>query len=67
MVVDAVVMTISVTADGGWGVLGLDVGDSEDGAFWTARAWPARSRACRWSPTPLSPFEASRSPADPIA
>ena len=25
-----------MTADGGREVLGLDVGDSEDGAFWTA-------------------------------
>ena len=35
VVVGSVVMTIGVTADGG-GVLGLDVGDSEDGAFCTA-------------------------------
>ena len=29
----AVVIATGVTADGGRGVLGLDVGDSEDGAF----------------------------------
>jgi putative transposase len=32
----AVVIATGVTADGGREVLGLDVGDSEDGAFWTA-------------------------------
>jgi hypothetical protein len=31
-----VVIATGVTADGGREVLGLDVGDSEDGAFWTA-------------------------------
>jgi transposase-like protein len=38
VVVGVVVMTIGVTADadGGWKMLGLDVGDSKDGAFWTA-------------------------------
>jgi putative transposase len=36
-----------VTADGGREVLGLDVGDSEDGAFWTAflRSLKARGLA----------------------
>jgi putative transposase len=32
----AVVIATGVGADGGREVLGLDVGDSEDGAFWTA-------------------------------
>jgi putative transposase len=32
----AVVIATGVTSDGGREVLGLDVGDSEDGAFWTA-------------------------------
>ena len=32
----AVVIATGVTAEGGREVLGLDVGDSEDGAFWTA-------------------------------
>ena len=32
----AVVIATGVTADGGREVLGLEVGDSEDGAFWTA-------------------------------
>jgi putative transposase len=32
----AVVIATGVTADGGREVLGLDVGDSEDGAFWTS-------------------------------
>jgi hypothetical protein len=32
----AVVIATGVTADGAREVLGLDVGDSEDGAFWTA-------------------------------
>jgi putative transposase len=31
-----VVIATGVGADGGWEVLGVDVGDSEDGAFWTA-------------------------------
>jgi putative transposase len=52
----AVVLATGVTADGGREVLGLDVGDSEDGAFWTAflrslraAGWPG----CSWSsPTP---------------
>jgi putative transposase len=33
-----------VTADGGREVLGLDVGDSEDGAFWTAFLRSLRAR-----------------------
>jgi Transposase, Mutator family len=31
-----VVIATGVTSDGGREALGLDVGDSEDGAFWTA-------------------------------
>jgi len=43
----AVVIATGVTADGGREVLGLDVGDSEDGAFWTAflRSLKARGLA----------------------
>ena len=36
VVSQAVVIASSVTADGRREVLGFDVGDSEDGAFWTA-------------------------------
>jgi transposase-like protein len=45
----AVVIATGVTADGGREVLGLDVGDSEDGAFWTAflRSLKARGLAGR--------------------
>jgi putative transposase len=52
----AVVIATGVIVDGGQKVLGLDVGDSEDGAFWTAFlrslkavGWPASSSS---SPTP---------------
>jgi putative transposase len=43
----AVIIATGVTADGGREVLGLDVGDSEDGAFWTAflRSLKARGLA----------------------
>ena len=43
----AVVIATGVTCDGGREVLGLDVGDSEDGAFWTAflRSLKARGLA----------------------
>jgi putative transposase len=43
----AVVIATGVTADGGREVLGCEVGDSEDGAFWTAflRSLRARGRA----------------------
>jgi putative transposase len=43
----AVVIATGVAADGGREVLGLDVGDSEDGAFWTAflRSLKARGLA----------------------
>jgi transposase-like protein len=36
VVSQAVVVATAVRADGHRGVLGFDVGDSEDGAFWTA-------------------------------
>ena len=36
VVSQAVVVAVGVTADGRREVLGVDVGDSEDGAFWTA-------------------------------
>ena len=36
VVSQAVVVAVGVTADGHREVLGIDVGDSEDGAFWTA-------------------------------
>ena len=56
VVSQAVVVATGVAADGHREVLGFDVGDSEDGAFWTAflrslrpAAWPG----CSWSsPTP---------------
>jgi putative transposase len=43
----AVVIATGVTVDGGREVLGLDIGDSEDGAFWTAflRSLKARGLA----------------------
>jgi putative transposase len=43
----AVVIATGVSSDGGREVLGLDVGDSEDGAFWTAflRSLKARGLA----------------------
>ncbi len=43
----AVVIATGVAAGGGRDVLGLDVGDSEDGAFWTAflRSLKARGLA----------------------
>jgi putative transposase len=40
----AVVIATGVTVDGGREVLGLDVGDSEDGAFWTAFLRSLRAR-----------------------
>ena len=39
----AVVVATGVAADGRREVLGLDVGDSEDGAFWTAQPWTTSS------------------------
>ena len=47
MVSRAVVIATGVTSDGGREVLGLDVGDSDDGAFWTAflRSLKARGLA----------------------
>jgi putative transposase len=47
VVSQAVVVTTGVSADGRREVLGFDVGDSEDGAFWTAflRALKARGLA----------------------
>ena len=47
MVSQAVVVATGVTADGRREVLGFDVGDSEDGAFWTAflRSLKARGLA----------------------
>ena len=57
VVSQAVVVATGVAADGRREVLGFDVGDSEDGAFWTAflrqSARPAGCAACSWSsPTP---------------
>ena len=40
----AVLIATGVAADGGREVLGLDVGDSEDGAFWTALLRSLRAR-----------------------
>jgi putative transposase len=47
VVSQAVVIATGVTADGRREVLGFDVGDSEDGAFWTAflRSLKARGLA----------------------
>src|SRR4051794_12586003 len=47
VVAQAVVIATGVTADGRREVLGFDVGDSEDGAFWTAflRSLKARGLA----------------------
>ena len=47
VVSQAVVVAVGVTADGRREVLGMDVGDSEDGAFWTAflRSLKARGLA----------------------
>jgi hypothetical protein len=58
VVAQAVVVASGVCGDGRREVLGFAVGDSEDGAFWTAflrslkaRGWPG----CSWSsPTPTS-------------
>jgi putative transposase len=63
----AVVIATGVTADGGREVLGLDVGDSEDGAFWTAFLRSLKARGLHgvqsWSsPTPTP---ASRPPSAP--
>jgi putative transposase len=63
----AVVIATGVTTDGSREVLGLDVGDSEDGAFWTAflRSLKARGlTGCSWSsptPTPASRPPSARS------
>lgn len=40
----AVVIATGVTANGDREVLGIDVGDSEDGAFWTAFLKGLRAR-----------------------
>jgi putative transposase len=60
----AVVIATGVTADGGREVLGLDVGDSEDGAFGRrscARSRPAGWPGCSWWSLTLTP--ASRPPS----
>ena len=44
VVSQAVVVAVGVTADGRREVLGMDVGDSEDGAFWTAFLRSLRAR-----------------------
>jgi putative transposase len=49
----AVVIATGVTADGGREVLGLDVGDSEDGAFWTAFLRSLKARGLAALPGPL--------------
>jgi putative transposase len=46
----AVVIATGVTTDGGRGVLGLDVGDSEDGAFWTAFLRSLKARRLQGRP-----------------
>jgi len=58
VVSQAVVVATGVAADGRREVLGFDVGDSEDGAFWTASCAGSRPAACTassWSsPTPTA-------------
>jgi putative transposase len=44
VVSQAIVVAVGVTADGRREVLGFDVGDSEDGAFWTAFLRSLRAR-----------------------
>jgi putative transposase len=67
VVSQAVVIATGVTGDGRREVLGFDVGDSEDGAFWTAflRSLKARGLGgCSWSsptPTPASKPRSGRS------
>jgi putative transposase len=57
VVSQAVVVATEMAADGHREVLGFDVGDSEDGAFWTAflrHCGPAAFPGCSWSsPTPM--------------
>ena len=51
VVSQAVVIATGVAADGRREVLGFDVGDSEDGAFWTAFLRSLKSRGlsgCSW-------------------
>ena len=63
----AVVIATGVTADGGREVLGLDVGDSEDGAFWTAFLRSLKARGLTGvqlvisEPTPVSSRPSPRS------
>jgi transposase-like protein len=45
VVSQAVVVATAVRADGHREVLGFDVGDSEDGAFWTAFARSLKAAA----------------------
>jgi putative transposase len=57
VVSQAVVVATGVAADGHREVLGFDVGDSEDGAFWTAflrslKARPRRECSRAWRPIP---------------
>ncbi|WP_212612317.1 transposase [Pseudonocardia hierapolitana] len=57
----AVVIATGVRADGWREVLGLAVGDSEDGAFWTAFLRSLKARGLVgyswWSPTPTPGFK----------
>jgi putative transposase len=65
VVSQAVVVATGVAADGHREVLGFEVGDSEDGAFWTAFLRSLKTRGlpgCSWSsPTP-TPGSRTRSP-----
>jgi transposase-like protein len=58
VVSQAGVIATGVTADGRREVLGFDVGDSEDGAFWTAFLRSLKVRGlggCSWSSATRTP------------
>jgi putative transposase len=60
----AVVVATGVKADGTREVLGIDIGDSEAGAFWTAffRSLPPEaSRGCSWPSPTTTPGSKQRS------
>jgi putative transposase len=73
VVSQAVVVATGVRGDGWREVLGSAVGDSEDGAFWTAflrslkdcaTSWPRCRRATpRWSPPQSGPSSPSPTPS----
>jgi putative transposase len=62
VVAQAVVVATGVCGDGRREVLGFAVGDSEDGAFWTAsfgRSRPEASPECSWS-SPMPTWACAR-------